>query len=226
MTEPKNHYEGHRDRLRQKFLETPEALADYEVLELLLFYCVPRKDTKPLAKDLLQRLDGFSNVLTASPEILAESEGLPRTGPALLKIVAEAARRLARREVLNRPVLSSWDKLLDYCHIGMAHLDREEFHLLFLDRKNVLIVDEIQQRGTIDQTPVYPREVVKRALALKASALIMVHNHPSGDPKPSKADIDMTRQVQDALRPVGIVLHDHLIIGKTGHTSFKSQGLL
>ncbi|HLN25533.1 MAG TPA: DNA repair protein RadC [Patescibacteria group bacterium] len=221
------HYRGHRDRLRQRFLQGgPDALPDYELLELVLFLGIPQKDVKPLAKALIARFGGLAGVLTASPDALMEIPGIKANAATAIKTVQAAAQRLARLQVMNRPVLASWDSLLDYCQVAMAHQPSEEFRLLFLDRQNVLIADEAQQKGTVDHTPVYPREVIKRALDLNASAIIMVHNHPSGDPKPSRADIDMTRMIKDALKAVNITLHDHLVIGKTGHNSFKSLGLL
>jgi DNA repair protein RadC len=224
---PEPHYRGHRDRLRQRFLQGgADALPDYELLELILFLAIPQRDVKPLAKALLTRFHGLEGVLTASPEALTEVEGVKENTATALKVIQAAAQRLVREQVLNQPILGSWDKLLDYCRISLAHHPIEQFHLLFLDRKNVLIADEAQQRGTVDHTPVYPREVVKRALELNASAIIMVHNHPSGDPTPSRADIDMTRLVRDAVKAVGISLHDHLVIGKSGHSSFKAMGLL
>jgi len=221
------HYKGHRDRLRQRFLQGgADALPDYELLELLLFLAIPQRDVKPLAKALIAHFNGFNAVMNASPEALMEVEGVKQNTATAIKVVQASAQRLARQEVLNKPILASWDKLLDYCRINLAHRETEQFHLLFLDRKNVLIADEAQQKGTVDHTPVYPREVVKRALELNASAIIMVHNHPSGDPTPSRPDIEMTRLVKDALKAVGINLHDHLVIGKKGHNSFKSMGLL
>ena len=222
----KPHYAGHRERLRKRFLAGPDALPDYEMLELILQLAIPRQDVKPLAKDLIQRFGSFADVLSAEPAELMACDGVKETTAAALKLIREAAVRLARAEVLNRPVLSNWEALLNYCQASMAFHKTEQFRLLFLDRKNVLIKDEMQQRGTVDHTPVYPREVVKRALELQASALIMVHNHPSGDVTPSRADIDMTRQVREALKVVGINLHDHLIIGRGGHRSFKATGLL
>jgi DNA repair protein RadC len=220
------HYHGHRERLRARFLAAPDSLPDYELLELLLAAIIPRIDTKPLAKALIDEFGGYGEVLAAPAAAL---ETFPRVSPtvaAYLKAVEQSARRLAKLAVLNQPVLTRWDQLIDYCNMAMGRLPTEQFRLLFLDRKNVLVADELQQQGTVDHTPLYPREVVKRALELNASALIMVHNHPSGDPTPSKADIDMTRQVKDALKAVGIALHDHLIIGRKGHSSFKSMGLL
>jgi DNA repair protein RadC len=221
------HHAGHRQRLKDRFLQGgADALPDYELLELLLFLAIPQKDVKPLAKDLLARFGGFAGVLTADPAELARVPGIRAHTATMLRLVEAAGRRLARVELLNRPVLSSWDRLLDYCRVELAHRPREQFHLLFLDRKNALIAAETQQTGTVDHTPVYPREVARRALELDASAVIMVHNHPSGDPTPSRADIEMTRAVETALKTVGIVLHDHLIIGRGGHTSFKSAGLI
>lgn len=223
----KPHYHGHRDRLRQRLLgKGGEALADYEILEFLLFGAKPRTDTKPLAKALMKRFGSLAAVLAAEPSELAEVPDLGDASIAALKIVPEAARRLAREQILGQPVLSSWGKLLDYCRISLAHEKVERFHLLFLDRQNRLIADETQQRGTVDHTPVYPREVVRRALELGATGLILVHNHPSGDPTPSKADIEMTREIVAAGEKLGIAVHDHVVIGKSGKTSFKSAGLL
>lgn len=219
-------HKGHRERLRNRFLEAPEALPDYELLELLLGAAIPQRDTKPLAKALIKRFGSFADVVTADVEDLKSVDGIKDVAAATLKVVREAAIRLARAPVINASVISSWDVLLDYCRTAMNTLPTEQFRLLFLDRKNTLIADEVQQTGTVDHTPLYPREVVKRALALHASAIIMVHNHPSGDPKPSRADIDMTRAVKDALNAVGIQLHDHVVVGRKGHASFKAMGLL
>lgn len=226
-TSDQPHYHGHRDRLRRRFLDGGAgALADHEMLELLLFHVVPRRDTKPIAKALIARFGSYAAVLRADPAALMKTAGINERGAVLLRAVADAAERLARQEVLNRPVLSSWDKVVEYLRISMVHEPVERFRILFLDVKNTLIADEMQQRGTVNHTPVYPREVVKRALELSASAIIMVHNHPSGNPSPSKADIDMTREVRDAAAKLGIVLHDHVIVGREGHISFKSLGLL
>ncbi|WP_255448436.1 DNA repair protein RadC [Telmatospirillum sp. J64-1] len=223
----KPHHLGHRQRLRDRFMAGgAEPMPDYELLELLLTHAIPRRDVKPIAKDLIARFGNFAGVISADPKSLAESKFIGDNAVVLIKLVREAALRLAKQDVINRPILSSWDRLLDYCQAAMAYGDTEQFRLLFLDRKNVLIADEVQQKGTVDHTPVYPREVVKRALELGASAIIMVHNHPSGDTTPSRADIEMTRMVRDALKPVGIALHDHLIVGRGRHTSFKSEGLL
>ena len=220
------HYHGHRERLRERFREAPEALPDYELLELLLAIAIPRRDIKPIAKALIARYGSFADVIAADYDSLLQAEGLGSSSATVLKVVREAAIRLTRAPVLDRPVLTTWEQLLDYCHAAMATLATEQFRLLFLDRKNVLIADELQQKGTVDHTPLYPREVVKRALELQASAVIMVHNHPSGDPTPSRADIEMTRAVREALAALGMQLHDHLVVGRKGHISFKSLALL
>src|SRR5580658_7575254 len=221
------HYLGHRQRLRERLiLAGSEALPDYELLEVLLFAGNPRGDTKPLAKDLLERFGGLAEVLSADPNALLAVPGLGEAGTAALKSVREAALRLLKAELQERPVIGAWDKLIDYCSATIAYGKVEEFHLLFLDRKNALIAHERQQRGTIDHTPVYPREVVKRALELSASALILVHNHPSGDPTPSKADIAVTRDIVKAAGPLGVTVHDHVIIGRGRHTSLRDMGLL
>jgi len=220
------HYHGHRERLRQRLIAAgADNLPDYELVEVILFASNPRGDVKPLAKDLLERFGGFAELLSADAEALADA-GLGLAGIAALKSVREAALRLMRSELHQRPVVGSWDKLIDYCTAHIAHGTVEEFHILFLDRKNVLIKHEHQQRGTIDHTPVYPREVVKRALELQASALILVHNHPSGDPTPSKADIAVTKDIVKAAQPLGVTVHDHLIIGRGRHTSLRDLGLL
>ena len=221
------HHLGHRARLRQRFLEGgPQAVADYELLELVLFRAVPRRDVKPLAKDLIRAFGSFADVIAAEPDRLRQVPGLGDAVVAEIKIVHAAALALARGQVLGRPALSSWSALLDYCQAAMAYQTVESFRILFLDRKNVLVADEVQQQGTIDHAPVYPREVMKRAIALGASALILVHNHPSGDPTPSRADIDMTKRVVEAARALGIAVHDHVVIGRGQHVSFKSLGLL
>jgi len=223
----KPHYHGHRARLRARFLEAgAEALPDYELLELMLFASNPRGDTKPLAKALVERFGSFQRVLSAPPQQLAEVKGLKEAGIVAIKAAQAAALRLAKAEAMERPVMASWQKVLDYCRASMAYDSRESFRLLFLDRKNRLIADEVQQRGTIDHTPVYPREVVGRALELGAAALIMVHNHPSGDATPSRADIEMTEAVKSAAEKLGIALHDHIVIGGDGHASMKGMGLI
>jgi len=222
------HYVGHRERARERFLRVGEsALEDYELLELVLTLAIPRRDTKGIAKDLLARFGSFSGVLAAAPERLAEVKGLGEITSTNLKIIQAAAQRFARDRVdLDKPVLGSWTALLDYCRAEMAFEEKEQFRILFLDKKNRLIKDEVQQTGTVDHTPVYPREVIRRTLELSATALILVHNHPSGDPAPSTADVQMTRQIADIARPLGITLHDHLIIGKSGHASMKALKLL
>ena len=218
---------GHRKRLRQRFMKAgADALPDYELLELVLFAAHTRRDVKPLAKALLKRFGSFAEVISAGPRALKEVEGVGETAVLALKTVQAAAVRMARGEVMQRPVLANWQKLLDYCRTSMAYEDTERFRILYLNRKNVLIADEVQQKGTVDHTPVYPREVIKRALELGATALIMVHNHPSGDPTPSKADIEMTREVREAAEKLGIALHDHLVVSKDGYNSFKTMGLL
>lgn len=221
------HHAGHRDRLRDRFLsQGPDSLADYELLELLLFSAIPRRDTKPLAKTLIVTFGSLGAVLNAPAEQLAVRGGLKPTAAALLKVVGAAAIRMLREEVVERPLLSSWDRVIDYLSTAMKYEATEQFRILFLDRKNALIADEVQQRGTVDHTPVYPREVAKRALETAASAVILVHNHPSGDTTPSRADIDMTGEIARALSTVGVALHDHVIVGKRGHASFKALGLL
>jgi DNA repair protein RadC len=218
---------GHRERLRTRFLKGgADALPDYELLEMALFAALPRRDTKPLARALLARFGSFAEVIAAPRERLLEVRGAGESVVTQLKVIEAAAHRLARTAVIGRPALSSWAALLDYCMAAMARVGHEEFRVLFLDRKNILIADEVQSRGTIDHTPVYPREIVKRALELCATAIILVHNHPSGDPTPSKADIDMTRDIAHAAKALGIAVHDHLVIGRKGHASFKSLNLL
>jgi DNA repair protein RadC len=217
---------GHRDRLRHRFLNGgADALPDYELLELLLFSAVLRKDTKPLAKTLLARFGDFAGVISAPPEQLA-NEGLTDSTVALLKVIQAGAHRLGRESVLKQPILSSWPALIDYLRSAMAREPNEQFRLLFLDRKNRLIGDEVQARGTVDHTPVYVREVVKRALELGATALILVHNHPSGDPTPSRADIEMTREIARAAAPLGVTIHDHIVIGRGEPASLKALGLM
>jgi len=217
----------HRKRLRTRFTAGgAAAMPDYELLELVLFRAIPRQDVKPLAHLLLDTFGDFNRVIAAAPARLLAVKGIGEAVVLELKIIEASAQRMMRSRVMHRPILSSWDALLDYCHTSMAHRDTEQFRLLFLDRKNVLIADEEQAQGTVDHVPVYPREVVRRALELNASALILVHNHPSGDPTPSDADISMTGQVQDACQTLGITLHDHLIIGKSRELSFRAQGYL
>ncbi|WP_244939250.1 RadC family protein [Azospirillum doebereinerae] len=232
-TEDEPHYIGHRDRLRRRFLNRgSDALEDYELLEMVLFAVSAQRDVKPLAKALIRTFGDLWGVVNAPPERLRglKAEGVSLgtdNAVATVRIVGAAALRAMQKRVIDRPVLASWQALLDYCAAAMAHEPTEQFRLLFLDRKNILIADEVQQRGTVDHTPVYPREVVKRALELAASSVILVHNHPSGDPTPSRADIEMTKEIVRAANAVGLTIHDHLIIGKGGrHTSFKAQRLL
>jgi DNA repair protein RadC len=221
------HYHGHRQRLRQRFLTAgSEAISDYEMLELILFRAIPQRDVKPLAKELLATFGSFSEVIAAPAERLKEVDGLGEAAIAELKIVQAAANRLVRGEVKARQLLSSWSNVLDYCRAAMAFESKEHFRILFLDKGNHLIADEQHQTGTVDHTPVYPREVVKRALELSATAVILVHNHPSGDPTPSRADIDMTRAIIEVARPLGIAVHDHLIVGKDGHASLRALKLM
>lgn len=217
----------HRKRLRERFLSGgADALPDYEMLELILFRAIPRQDVKPLAHSLLTTFKDFNRVISAPVTRLAEVKGVGDAVICELKLVEAAAQRLARSRVLERHIVSSWDQLITYCHTTMAHRETEQFRVLFLDRKNTLIADEAQAQGTVDHVPVYPREVVKRALEINASALILVHNHPSGDPTPSREDIDMTAQVDNAASALGLTLHDHIIIGKSRELSFRSEGLL
>jgi DNA repair protein RadC len=225
--EPAPHYHGHRERLRERFRAAGgEAVSDYEMLELVLFRALPRRDVKPIAKQLIATFGSFAEVLGAPAQRLAEIKGLGASAATDLKIIHAAAGRLARGEVRKRPVLSSWSNVLAYCRTAMAFADKEQFRILFLDKRNQLIADEVQQVGTVDHTPVYPREVVKRALELSATAIILVHNHPSGDPTPSTADIDMTRAIVDIAKPLGISVHDHIIVGKDGHASLKGLRLM
>ncbi|HEY7230311.1 MAG TPA: DNA repair protein RadC [Pseudolabrys sp.] len=221
------HFHGHRERLRARLRDAgAEALSDYELLELVLFRAIPRRDVKPLAKILIATFGSFPEVISASNARLAEVAGMGAAAITELKIVHASATRLARGQVRKRPVLSSWSNVIDYCRTTMAFAEKEQFRVLFLDKRNQLIVDELQQTGTVDHTPVYPREVVKRALELSATALILVHNHPSGDPTPSHADIEMTRTIVEIAKPLGIAVHDHIIVGRDGHASFKSLKLV
>jgi len=221
------HYHGHRGRLRARFRDAgSEAVSDYELLELVLFRAIPQRDVKPLAKDLVARFGSFAEVIAAPHPRLLEVKGMGEAVITELKIVHAAAQRLTRGEMRKRPVLSSWGSVLDYCRTAMAFAEKEQFRLLFLDKRNQLIADELQQTGTVDHTPVYPREVVKRALELSATALILVHNHPSGDPTPSRADIQMTQAIIDVAKPLGIAVHDHIIVGKEGHASLKGLKLI
>ena len=225
--EADEHRKSHRQRLRDRFLESdPETLPDYELLELLLFYSIERIDVKPLAKTLLKDFGDFSKVLAADEGLLTRYPRVNDRTVALFKAVRESARRLVRSEISDKPVVSSWSQLMDYCRVSLADVQMEQFRILYLNRKNVLIADEIQQRGTVDHTPVYPREVIKRALELGATAIIMVHNHPSGDPTPSQADIEMTHEIRDAGLKLGIAVYDHIIVARAGTNSFRTLGLI
>lgn len=222
----KPHYLGHRQRLRDRFLASGDSLPDYELIELVLFRAIPRRDTKPIAKALIARFGSFAATIAAAEARLREVPGMTTGAITEFRLIHAAARRFAKGEVMNRPVLSSWSALLDYIRAAMAYEEVEQFRILFLDRRNALIADEVQQQGTVDHTPVYPREVVKRALELSASAVVLVHNHPSGDPTPSRPDIDMTKRIVDAAQAVGITVHDHVIIGKQGHASLRGLKLM
>jgi DNA repair protein RadC len=221
-----SHHAGHRDRLRERFAEAgASALADYELLELLLFRTIPRRDTKPIAKALLARFGSLAEALNAPVARLAEVPGMGEASALDFRIVAAVNERAMRSAIRSREVLSSWSAVIDYCTAAMAHQPREQFRILFLDKKNALIADEVQHVGTVDHTPVYPREVVRRALELSATAIILVHNHPSGDPTPSRADIEMTKTIAETARPLGIAVHDHVIVGRSGHVSLKGLRL-
>jgi DNA repair protein RadC len=221
------HYHGHRDRLRTRYRDHGDtALVDYEILELLLFRLIPRRDTKPIAKALLDRFGTLAGVFGASPALLQEVKGIGESVAFDLKLISTVAHRTLKSDLKGKQVLASWSSVIEYCHAAMAHETREQFRILFLDKRNALIADEVQQTGTVDHTPVYPREVVKRALELSATALILVHNHPSGDPTPSRADIDMTKMIIETAKPLGITVHDHIIVGKDGHASLKGLRLI
>jgi DNA repair protein RadC len=220
-------YLGHRERLRERFMEGgADAMPDYELLEMVLFRAIRRGDTKKTAKGLIARFGTFAEVISAPPHLLTEVAGV---GPAVvteLKLIRAAALRLAKGEVANRPLLGTWSAIVDYCRAAMAFEEREHFRILFLDRKNQLIADEVQQEGTVDHTPVYTREVIRRALELSSTAVILVHNHPSGDPTPSLADIEMTKKIVQAGEKLGVMVHDHIVIGRKGHVSFRNLQLI
>ncbi len=223
----KPHHLGHRQRLRERFLKSGgNGVADYEILEMLLFSSKPRGDVKPLAKDLIAEFGSLAKVISATSDELSRIDGVGESAIASIKIVQVAALRLLKDDIADRPVIQSWKALLDYCKASMKFNKTEQFRILFLDRKNKLIADELQQEGTVDHTPVYPREVIKRALELGSSSIILVHNHPSGDPTPSRADIDMTKKITMAAAPLDVSIHEHLIIGGNKHYSFASNGLL
>ena len=221
------HYHGHRERLRERFHGAgPDALSDYELLEMVLFTAQPRRDMKPLAKSLLKKFGSFGEVIHAPEARLREVKGVGDVTINGLKVIAAAASRIAKGELTQRTMLSSWANVIDYCRTSMAFADKEQFRILFLDKRNQLIADEVQQVGTVDHTPVYPREVIKRALELSATAIILVHNHPGGDPTPSRADIEVTRVIVEVAKPLGITVHDHIIVGKDGHASLKGLKLM
>lgn len=218
---------GHRQRLRDRFKTGgPDALPDYELLELVLFRAIPRRDTKDLAKRLIARFGSFAEVINAPENRLAEVTGVGEVVITELKIIRAAALRLMRGEIMRKPALSSWSQVVDYCRAAMGFEAREQLRILFLDKRNQLIADEVQQEGTVDHTPVYVREVVKRALELSATAIVLVHNHPSGDPTPSRADIEMTKQIIDAAKVLGVTVHDHIIVGREGHVSLRGLRLI
>jgi DNA repair protein RadC len=221
------HYLGHRERLRERFHGAgPEALSDYELLELALFAALPRRDTKPIAKALLKTFGSFAEVVHAPAARLREIEGIGEASIHQIKLIAAAAHRIAKGAIKRKVALSSWNEVIDYCRTTMAFADKEQFRILFLDKRNQMIADEVQQTGTVDHTPVFPREVIKRALELSATAILLVHNHPSGDPSPSQADIQMTKQIVEIAGTLGISVHDHIIIGKNGHASLKGMRLM
>lgn len=221
------HYAGHRERLRERFREaSDDALADYELLELVLFRAIPRRDVKPLAKQLVKRFGSFAETISASEKLLLEIEGVSQGVVTDFKIIEASAKRIAKGKIAQKQILASWIDVLEYCRTIMAFEANEVFHVLYLDKRNALIADEQQQKGTVDHTPVYPREVIKRALELNATAIILSHNHPSGDPEPSQADILMTYKIMEIAKPLGIVVHDHIIIGKLGHASMKGLKLI
>jgi DNA repair protein RadC len=221
------HYHGHRMRLRERFRGAgADALSDYELLEMVLFRALPRGDVKPLAKSLIKKFGSFAEVVHAPATRLREIDGVGEATITELKLIAAAANRVAKGQMQQRTMLSSWNEVIDYCRTSMAFADKEQFRILFLDKRNQLIADEVQQTGTVDHTPVYPREVIKRALELSATAIILVHNHPSGDPTPSQADIQMTKAIIDIAKPLGIAVHDHIIVGKNGHASLKGLKLI
>jgi DNA repair protein RadC len=221
------HYLGHRERLRARLREAgPDAVADYELLELVLFRAIPRRDVKPLAKALISRFGSFAEAIAARPERLAEIDGMTAASINEFKILEAGARRFAKGAVKKRLPLGSWSEVVDYCRTAMAFSDREEFRILFLDKRNGLIADEVQGAGTVDHTPVYPREVVRRALELAATAVVLVHNHPSGDPTPSTADVKMTLDIIALATPLGVAIHDHLIVGRHGHASLRGLRLI
>lgn len=224
--EKKPHYSGHRDRLRERFLNAPDSLPDYELLELLLFMAIPRKDVKPIAKALIDKFKDINGVLNASLNDLHRIDGISHNSAVAIRAIRAAGLRLLKQDVIGRPVLTSWQRLVEYCQAAMADEQNEQFRLIFLNKKNEVMADEVQQTGTVDYTPAYPREIMKRALEIGATALILVHNHPSGDPTPSKEDIALTKQVVEAGKSLGIQVHDHVIVSAGDSFSFKAHGLM
>ena len=223
----KPHYHGHRDRLRAKFrVKGAEALAEYEILELLLFRSIPRRDIKPLSKQLLGEFGSIAEIFAAPISRLAKFKGLGQSAIIDLKLIHAAANCMTIERIRDRTILGSWSAVLDYCRTTMAFSNVEQFRILFLDKRNCLIADEVQQTGTVDHTPVYPREIAKRSMELAATAILLVHNHPSGDPSPSRADIEMTKVIIDTLKPLGVGVLDHVIIGRDGHASLKGMQLI
>lgn len=226
-TKQKPHYTGHRQRLRERFVfGGKDALQDYELLELLLFMAIPRRDVKPLAKELLAKFGSLPALMSAPHATLTQIDGISENTATAIKTVSALAERMIKQELMQKPVLNNWTRLMDYCHMTMAHETKEHFRIMFLNKKNELIADEIQGSGTVDHAPAYPREIMKRALELGATALILVHNHPSGDPKPSQANIEMTNLIIQAAKPFDIVIHDHIIVGYKNNTSFRNEGLI
>lgn len=222
-----HHGVGHRERLRRRLLEGgPDALLDHELIEYLLALAIPRRDTKPLAKQLLAEFGGIGGLLTADGEALKRVSGMGETSIAALKIAQAAALRLVKSEVVDRPILGSWQALLDYLRADMAYLQVERVRVLHLNSRNMLIRDEHMGDGSIDQAAIYTREVIRRAIDLGSAALILVHNHPSGSPEPSRQDIEITRQIAEAGKRLNIAVHDHIIIGSQGHSSLRAMGLL
>ena len=227
VNQDKPHYSGHRDRLRERFTQSgPDALQDYELLELTLFMAIPRRDVKPLAKALLTQFGGLSEILNAEIFELKKVDGISDITATALKTITALSHRAMKQDIMKKPVLNNWTRLMDYCHATMAHEKKEHFRILFMNKKNELIADEVQQTGTVDHTPAYPREIIKRALELGATALILVHNHPSGDSTPSQADIDLSNHIIRAAEPFKIIIHDHIVISKNDYSSFKNMGLI
>ncbi|MCK5375069.1 MAG: DNA repair protein RadC [Alphaproteobacteria bacterium] len=233
-TEPSNiikkskpHYTGHRQRLRERFLiGGADALQDYELLELILFMAIPRKDVKPLAKDLLETSGSLSALMSTPHSVLSQMDNMSENAATAIKAISAIAQRMMKQDLMEKPVLNNWTRLMDYSHISMDHETKEHFRILFLNKKNMLIADEIQASGTVDHTPAYPREIMKRALELGATAMILMHNHPSGDPKPSQADVEMTKMIADAASTFNIAIHDHIVMARGSHFSFKQEGLI